>query len=126
MKPLYAFTIITLIWTVADFVSKKTKSLVSSLLVASIIFLIGFKSNILPEDFLSSSSLLSLGSTVLGFIIIHIGSMVSIKDLKNQWKTVVVGVSATIGIDVFLLLGNSIKGGLNYAIAAAGVTGGPF
>ncbi|WP_222717489.1 hypothetical protein [Listeria portnoyi] len=41
MNPVTAFTIIMLIWAISDFVSKKTKSLISSLLVASIIVHIG-------------------------------------------------------------------------------------
>lgn len=38
MNAVLAFTIVMFIWTISDFVSKKTKSLLSSLLVASIIF----------------------------------------------------------------------------------------
>lgn len=56
MNAVLAFTIVMFIWTISDFVSKKTKSLLSSLLVASIIFLIGFKSNLLPKDILPNSS----------------------------------------------------------------------
>ena len=33
MNAVLAFTIIMLVWTVSDFVSKKTKSLLSSLLI---------------------------------------------------------------------------------------------
>ena len=42
MNPVLAFTIIMAVWTVRDLISKKTKSLLSSLFVASLIFLIGF------------------------------------------------------------------------------------
>ncbi|WP_413524142.1 hypothetical protein [Carnobacterium divergens] len=124
MNAVLAFTIVMLIWTISDFVSKKTKSLLSSLLVASIIFLIGFKSNLLPKDILPNSSLLALGTTVVGFIIVHIGTMISIEELKQQWKTVVVGVSAIIGIAVALLLVGPLFESRNYAIAAIGAVSG--
>lgn len=124
MNAVLAFTIVMLIWTISDFVSKKTKSLLSSLLVASIIFLIGFKSNLLPKDILPNSSLLALGTTVVGFIIVHIGTMISIEELKQQWKTVVVGVSAIIGIAVALLLVGALFESRNYAIAAIGAVSG--
>lgn len=124
MNAVLAFTIVMLIWTISDFVSKKTKSLLSSLLVASIIFLIGFKSNLLPKDILPNSSLLALGTTVVGFIIVHIGTMISIEELKQQWKTVVVGVSAIIGIAVGLLLVGPLFESRNYAIAAIGAVSG--
>lgn len=124
MNAVLAFTIIMLIWTISDFISKKTKSLISSLLVASLIFLIGFKTNLLPKDILPSSSLLTLGTTVVGFIIVHIGTMISIDELKQQWKTVVVGVSAIIGITVSLLLIGPLFESRNYAIAAIGAVSG--
>ncbi|MDT1996962.1 hypothetical protein CKN82_08615 [Carnobacterium divergens] len=124
MNAVLAFTIVMFIWTISDFVSKKTKSLLSSLLVASIIFLIGFKSNLLPKDILPNSSLLALGTTVVGFIIVQIGTMISIEELKQQLKTVVVGVSAIIGIAVALLLVGPLFESRNYAIAAIGAVSG--
>ncbi|MBC2320591.1 hypothetical protein [Listeria booriae] len=124
MNPVTAFTIIMLIWAVSDFVAKKTKSLISSLLVASVIFLVGFKTNIFPEDLLTSSSLLALGQTVVGFIIVHIGTMISIDELKKQWKTVVIGVAAVVGIAAFMFLIGSLFLDQNYVIGAIGAVSG--
>ncbi|EUJ47626.1 hypothetical protein [Paenilisteria rocourtiae] len=124
MNPVTAFTIIMLIWAISDFVSKKTKSLISSLLVASIIFLVGFKTNIFPEDLLTSSSLLALGQTVVGFIIVHIGTMISLDELKKQWKTVLIGVAAVLGITAFLFLIGSLFLDENFVIAAIGAISG--
>lgn len=125
MTPIASFSIIMFIWTVSDFISKKTKSLLSSLLIASILFLIGFKSNVLPDDILHNSSLLALGTTVLGLIIVHIGLMLSFAELKKQWRTVLIGVSATFGIVLALIAASPILGSLGMSIAAAaGVTGG--
>ncbi len=124
MNPVLAFTVIMLIWTVSDIVSKRTKSLLSSLFVSSIIFLIGFKTNTLPADILTSSSLFGLGSTILGFIIVHIGTMISLQELKRQWKTVFIGVSAIFGIATFLLVFGPLFESRNYAIAAIGAVSG--
>ena len=41
MLPILAFTLVMFVWTIGEFVSSKTKALVSMMLVASIIFLIG-------------------------------------------------------------------------------------
>jgi hypothetical protein len=57
MNPVLAFTVIMAIWTVSDFLSKMSKGLVSSLFVASLIFLVGFLSGLFPSDLLTSSSL---------------------------------------------------------------------
>ena len=111
MNPVLAFVVVMLVWTVADFVSKKTKSLLSSLFVASIIFLIGFLTNIFPEDLLTSSSLLGLAGVVVGFIIVHLGTMISLDDFKQQWRTLLIGIATVIGIGVLLLLAGVLFGG---------------
>ncbi|MET1006288.1 MAG: hypothetical protein ABWX96_12115, partial [Propionibacteriaceae bacterium] len=104
MNPVLAFVVIMAIWTVSEYVAKKTGSILSSLFVASIIFFVGFLTGIFPEDLLASSSLLALAGVVVGFIIVHLGTTISIDDFKKQWKTLVVGVSTVIGIGVALAL----------------------
>jgi hypothetical protein len=111
MNPVVAFTIVMLVWTVSDFVAKKTKSLLSSLFVASIIFLIGFLTGIFPHDLLAASSLLALAGVVVGFIIVHLGTMISLDDFKKQWKTFLIGVSTVLGIGVLLYVASLIFGG---------------
>jgi Na+/glutamate symporter len=111
MNPVLAFVIVMLVWTVSDFVAKKTKSLLSSLLVASIIFFIGFLTNVFPEDLLASSSLLALAGVVVGFIIVHLGTMISLDDFKKQWRTLLVGIATVIGIGITLLIAGLVFGG---------------
>lgn len=125
MQPIIAFTIIMLIWTVSDYISKKTKALLSSLFVASIIFLIGFKTNLFPEDLLPTSALLPLGQTVVGMIIVHLGTLISLDEFKRQWKTFLIGVSAVIGISVLLFTIGRLFLDTNYVLSAiAAVSGG--
>ena len=88
--------------------AKKTKSLISSLLVASIIFLAGFKTNLFPQDMLESSSLLTLGTVIVGFVIVHLGTTISFKELKKQWKTFLIGVISVGGIVAFLFIFGSL------------------
>lgn len=110
MNPVVAFVVVMLVWTISDFVAKKTQSLLSSLFVASIIFLIGFLSGVFPEDLLASSSLLALAGVVVGFIIVHLGTMISLDDFKKQWKTLLVGIAAVLGIGIALLVAGLIFG----------------
>ena len=137
MNAVLAFVVVMAIWTVSDFVAKKTQSLLSSLFVASIIFLVGFLTGIFPPDLLTSSSLLGLGGVVVGFIIVHLGTLISIDDFKRQWKTLVVGISTVVGIGVALWIAGWIFGGgrregvydgvasaLDYVIAGVGSLSG--
>ncbi len=120
-----AFTVVMLIWTFSEFVAKKTKSIVSSLFMAAIIFLIGFKSGLFPSDLLDSSSVLDLGRAVLGLVLVHIGTLITPKELKTQWKTVVVGVTAVVGVIVLILtLGQFFFDGIAYMIASIGAITG--
>ena len=111
MNPVLAFTVVMLVWTISDFVAKKTKSLLSSLFVASIIFLIGFLTGLFPDDLLTASSLLALAGVVVGFIIVHLGTMISLDDFKKQWRTFLIGVSTVFGIGIALWVASLIFGG---------------
>lgn len=121
MNAVLAFVIVMVVWTISDFVAKKTKSLLSSLFVASIIFFIGFLTDIFPDDLLTSSSLLGLGGVVVGFIIVHLGTMISIDEFKRQWKTFVIGVSTVVGIGVLLWMAGLVFGGGRRGPAYEGV-----
>lgn len=111
MNAVLAFVVVMLVWTVSDWVAKKTRSLMSSLFVASIIFLIGFMTGVFPEDLLQASSLLGLAGVVVGFIIVHLGTMISLDDFKKQWKTLLIGIATVVGIGVLLLAAAAIFGG---------------
>ena len=111
MNPVLAFVVVMLVWTVSDWVAKQTKSLLSSLFVASIIFLIGFMTGVFPTDLLPASSLLGLAGVVVGFIIVHLGTMISLDDFKKQWKTLLIGIATVVGIGVLLLAAGAIFGG---------------
>ncbi len=138
MNPVLAFVVVMLVWTISDWVSKKTASLLSSLFVASLIFLIGFMTGLFPEDLLASSSLLSLAGVVVGFIIVHLGTMISLDDFKKQWRTLLIGIATVVGIGVLLLVAGLVFGGgqrdgaydqlaataLDYVIAGIGALSG--
>ena len=111
MNPVLAFVVVMLVWTISDLVAKRTKSILSSLFVASLIFLVGFLTNVFPDDLLASSSLLALAGVVVGFIIVHLGTMISLDDFKKQWRTLLIGIAAVVGIGLALLVAGLVFGG---------------
>jgi hypothetical protein len=104
MNPIVAFVVVMAVWTVSEFVSRLTKGLLSSLFIASIVFLIGFMTGVFPDDLLTASSLLALAGVVVGFIIVHLGTMISLDDFKKQWRTFVIGIATVVGIGAFLFV----------------------
>jgi hypothetical protein len=124
MNPVLAFTTIMAIWTVSEFVSSKSKGLVSSLFVASLIFLVGFLTGVFPPDLLTSSSLLALAGVVVGFVIVHLGTVISVDDFKKQWRTVLTGIAAVGGTAALLFVIGSMFKGTDYVIASIGAISG--
>jgi len=138
VNPIVAFVVVMAVWTVAEYVSRMTKGLRSSLLVASVIFVIGFMSGLFPDDMLRASSLLALAGVVVGFIIVHLGTMISLDDFKKQWRTFLIGIAAVAGIAVLLFFAfaifgsdartdaydNLVSNGRDYMIAGIGALSG--
>lgn len=110
-NPIVAFVVVMAVWTVSEYVARRTRSLLSSLFVASLIFLVGFLTGIFPDDLLASSSLLALAGVVVGFIIVHLGTVISLDDFKKQWKTFLIGFSTVIGIGIALWIASMVFGG---------------
>lgn len=125
MEPILAFTVVMLIWTIGEYVSMKTQALISMMLVASMIFLVGFAANLLPHDMIRASGLLGLGNAVIGIIIVHLGTMMSIDDLKAQWRTFLIGSLTVVLMTVILLFLGGLVFDRNVAVAGtASITGG--
>ncbi len=125
MNPVVAFTIVMLVWTASDLISKKTKALVSMMLVASLIFLVGFATDIFPADLIASSGFLYLGNAIIGLIIVHLGTMMSLDNLKSQWKTFVIGALTVVVGSVVILFVSQLLFDRNVAIAGtSAVLGG--
>jgi len=125
MEPIIAFTIVMFVWTIGELVSQKTKALVSMMLVASLIFLVAFATDFFPHDLIQDSGLFGLGSAAIGIIIVHLGTMMSIDDLKAQWRTFLIGSLTVIVLSGMILLLSSFVFDLNIAVAGtASITGG--
>lgn len=118
MDSLLALTIILVVFAIGDFVSYKTKSIVSMMFVASAIFLVAFWSG-LPSTIFQDAQLVGFGALMIGLLITHMGTLLSLDDLKKQWKTVVIALAAVAGIGIFLFLVGSPIIGREYAVASA-------
>lgn len=103
MNSLLAITIIFCIYALGDVIAVRTKSIVSMLFTASVILLVGFWLG-LPTTIFEDSVLLGIGSLMISFLLVHMGTMLNIKQLIQQWKTVLICIVAILGILITLLL----------------------
>lgn len=88
---------------IGDFASMKTKAFLPSVFVTALVFLLGFFV-FFPADIISVAT---LGQPVAGLVmyllIVHMGTLMNIKELVTQWKTVVISLFGVLGIIVFLM-----------------------
>lgn len=124
MDTTLALLIIALVYAVGDFVSAKTKAVLSMMFVAGFLFLIGFWT-FLPKTLFDDAQALAFAIAVIPMLMAHMGSLLNIQELKEEWKTVLIALIALIAVAILLYLIGSPTFGRQFAIAATGpITGG--
>jgi len=125
LNVIQAFSIVLLILAVGEFVSIKTKALVPSVFVSAVLFLIGFWT-ILPADIVTQSSFAKpIVYLSMYLLLTHMGTLMSVKELLSQWKTVLIALSGIIGIIAMTMtVGNLIFGWETVVAATPPLTGG--
>lgn len=118
MDPLLAFAIVSSIFALGDIISIKSKSLISVLFVGSVFYLVGFWT-IFPDDLNTIAQLQGLGAMMIGVLITHMGTLMNIRQLMDQWRTVVVALAALVGIGILVYGGGTLLFGREIAITAA-------
>lgn len=121
----FAMAIVALLFAFGNFISYKTRAYVSSVLVAVITFVALMYTGILPPDLCATAGLTGMvGTFVIPFCIIDVATKMKLRELKNEWKTALTIVAATIGIvAVCVLVGIPIIGKAK-AIGAIGPLAG--
>lgn len=124
--PLMAFAVIALIFAFGDLVANKTKGIISSIIFVIIVLLVfGSVLHILPTDIFDQSGLLSLIPTFgMGLILVNLGSMLNLNDLKREWKTVLVALAGILGIVILQFTIGGILFGREQAYVASAPTAG--
>lgn len=112
------------VFAIGNMLAVKSRSIISMLFSVSVIFLIAFWLG-LPVTIFSDSTLLNLGAMLIPILIAHIGTMLNIKELIQQWRTVVIALAALVGIVVFVVgIGQFLVGFETAVIASAPISGG--
>lgn len=95
-----AFVICAVVYIIGEYVAKITKAWVPSVFVTAVVLLIGYWT-IIPKEVISDSVLIPFGSTIgIYLLITHMGTVISLKQLMQQWRTIVVCLSGLAGMMV--------------------------
>lgn len=109
---------------IGEIVSTKTKAFVPSVFVTAFLFLLGYWT-FFPKDIVSKSTLDAISNLAMYFLIVHMGSMMNIKELAAQYKTVLISLAGVAGIVISLLtVGSMILGWQTVVTGAPPLTGG--
>ena len=98
MTAILAAAVIFVVFAAGDMISAKTKAIVSMLLVASVVFLAGFWTNIFPSTLFADSTLLSMAGLLVTMLLVHLGTTIKLRDFGAQWRTVIISALACIAI----------------------------
>jgi len=97
-----ALVIIIFILFVGDAVAVRTKAWIPSVFVSAVLFLLGYWT-FFPQDIVALAGVPPVVATMMMYLLVtNMGTLLSIKELKNQWKTIVVALSGILGIIVIL------------------------
>ncbi len=104
MSFIFAFFVIMAYLTIGDFVSTKTKAMVPSVFIAASLFVISFWTGLLPRNVMDVAAIGGMTPTLFMYLlIVHMGTMLSIKELCAEWRTVVVSICALVGMSLVLV-----------------------
>jgi len=86
---------------IGELVSYFTKAWIPSVFITAICFLIGYWT-FFPADIATVSGILPFGGTCAMFLCLtHMGTIISIKQLLEQWKVIVVCLAGLLGMCIF-------------------------
>lgn len=99
MNNIVAFLILAIIYYIGEFIGTKTKASIPSVFVTAVLFLVGYWT-IFPKDIVDLAGMgPPLGGTlVILLCITHMGTIISIKQLMEQWKVIVITLAGLAGM----------------------------
>ena len=95
MEIIIGFTIILAILVIGDTISTATKAVIPSVFVQALLFMVGFWT-ILPKDIVTTEGFANLSLLAMYLLITHMGTMLDLKQLIDQWKTVVIACAGLV------------------------------
>ncbi|MCT6924796.1 hypothetical protein [Metasolibacillus sp.] len=102
MSQMLALVILLAILFIGDFVAVRTKAWVPSIFICAVLFLLGYWT-FFPADIVALAGVPSVVAVMLMYLLItNMGTLLSLKELKNQWKTILIAIAGILGIIAIL------------------------
>lgn len=102
MSQMLALVLIIGILFIGDLVAVRTKAWIPSVFICAVLFLLGYWT-FFPQEIVSLAGVPPAVATMLIYLLItNMGTLLSIQQLKEQWKTILISLSGILGIIVVL------------------------
>jgi hypothetical protein len=124
MQGIYAWVVFLAILVVGDLVSLKTKARIPMLFTSLFLYLLLIWVG-MPKNLADVAYIKAAGGIVIPMLILHMGTMIPFKEIKMQWKPVVVTLAGLAGILIALFgIGQFIIGYKEVVSGAGPISGG--
>ncbi|MGI6000730.1 MAG: hypothetical protein ACOX8J_06965 [Candidatus Merdisoma sp.] len=132
-----SFLVFLLIAFTSMALAEKLPSLIPMPFIYGVIFILGFAFDLLPKDLLLSANMIAVGTIAFNVLVVHSGTMVNFRLLRDRWRETLLCLSAFLILIVlelliltpvlgkglaFLAPGSVVGGGASCAIASRWVT----
>lgn len=126
MEYLAAFLFVMIFLFVGEWVSSFSKAYIPSVFITAILFLIGFWTHLIPEDIAVKASFgKEFAGVCIMLLLVHLGTIMNIKELLSQWRAVTIALAGTVGtILTTMLVGTIIYDWHTVVAAIPPLTGG--
>ncbi len=116
-SPIIAFLFVAVFLAIGEAISTRTKAYVPSVFVTGVLFLIGYWT-ITPKDLVDTASFgPQFVSVCMSLLLVHMGTMMDIKKLIEQWKAVVVAVVGVAGTVLLAMTIGRMLFGYQFVVA---------
>ncbi|MGI6582632.1 MAG: hypothetical protein ACOX3O_01805 [bacterium] len=105
MSNIVAFLILAIVYYIGEFIGTKSKAWIPSVFVIAALFLVGYWT-FFPKDIVE---LAGMGPPLGGILVImlcitHMGTIISIKQLMQQWKVILIALAGLLRYGCLLLV----------------------
>ncbi len=123
--PLICITVIAVTFVIGEYLGRRTKGYISSMVFACFIAMGLFWSGLVPKTIAIDSTLTAtLGACGTAFLLVNMGTSLDIEQLIQEWKTVVVCLVGLVGLGALAFTVAQAIFGRDYALTAAPVVSG--
>ncbi len=116
--------LVLIAYAIGDVFSYKTKAVFSMIFVTGFVFLFGFWIGF-PKNIFQTTGTFAYAAVSLPLILVHMGTLMKLRDIRQEWKTVIIAFSALVCLSAGLyFIAGPILGKVMALTAAGPISGG--